>query len=374
VCGSSVGDRGGAGDSSGAGGSGRGTNGRASLAVEIAAELSDSLLFPTVLEVDRAQAVPLSHLDTLASSGLYGIAGPLDHGGLDLGPDEALAVIERLAAGCLTTTFVWLQHHASVRALTTAGGAAAEEWLRPLCTGERRAGVAFASLRRPGPPSVTAESTPKGWIITGVAPWVTGWGLIDVALVAARVPDLPGAPVLWVLLDAAEGPTVSVERLRLEAVDASVTVTATFDHAFVPHDRAVGLEPFPSWQERDAAGLRTNGSLSLGLALRCAAILGGPAGQAVEELVTERRHELDVAEPGGLPGARAAAAELALAAATSLVIETGGRAVLSDSIAQLLARQAIFLLVFGQTPAIKAEQRRMRLNMAPRDGSPRPRG
>ncbi len=255
-----------------------------------------------------------------------------------------------------------------MRAVATAGGGVAEEWLRPLCTGERRSGVAFAGLRRPGPPAVTAESTAKGWVVNGVAPWVTGWSLIDVALVAARVPAMPGAPVLWVLLDAVEGRQVSVERLRLEALDASVTVTATFDHAVVPHGRVVGLEPFPAWQERDAAGLRTNGSLSLGLALRCAAALGGSAGQAVEALVTERRHELDTAGAGNLPRARAAAAELALAAATSLVIETGGRAVLSDSIAQLLARQAVFLLVFGQTPAIKAEQRRMRLAMAPWGG------
>jgi len=336
--------------------------------LEVAAELSESVLFPAVLEVDRADAVPVSHLDALASAGLYGLAGPRDHHGLDLRPDEALAVIECLASGCLTTTFVWLQHHASVRAVTTAGGELAEEWLRPLCTGERRAGVAFAGLRRPGPPLITAESTRGGWVITGTAPWVTGWSRIDVVLVAARVPALPGAPVLWVLVDATEGGRVSVERLRLEAVDASVTVTASFEQAPVPTERVVGLEPFPAWQERDAAGLRTNGSLSLGLALRCAALLGGPAGRAIEDLVAARRHDLDAPHPGGLPQARAAAADLVLEAATALVIETGGRAVLSESIAQLLARQAVFLLVFGQTPAIKAEQRRMRLNMAPRGG------
>jgi hypothetical protein len=76
--------------------------------------------------------------------------------------------------------------------------------------------------------------------------------------------------------------------------------------------------------------------------------------------VAERRNQLDRSDSGALPRARAKAAELALATATSLVIETGGRAVLLESVAQLLARQAIFLLVFGQTPAIKSEQLRLR--------------
>jgi alkylation response protein AidB-like acyl-CoA dehydrogenase len=328
--------------------------------LELAAQLSDTLLFPAALAVDQATAVPVSHLDALAAAGLYGLAGPLDYGGLGLEAEESLAVIERLASGCLTTTFVWLQHHASVRAVSLAGGSIAEEWLRPLCSGERRAGVAFAGLRRPGPPLITAERTRQGWALTGTAPWVTGWSRIGVMLVAARVPAMPDVPVLWLLVDAVERQGVSAERLRLEAVDASVTVRVTFDGAFVDDDRVVGLEPFASWQERDAGGLRANGSLSLGLALRCARLLGGTAGRAAEDLVAERRNQLDRSDSGALPRARAKAAELALATATSLVIETGGRAVLLESVAQLLARQAIFLLVFGQTPAIKSEQLRLR--------------
>ncbi len=325
--------------------------------VDSAAALAETVLFPAVLDTDRASAVPLSHLDALASAGLYGLAGPTAAGGLGLGPDEAHAVIEHLASGCLTTTFVWLQHHASVRAVAGAGGAVANEWLQPLCTGQRRAGVAFAGLRRPGPPLLTAEHAGSGWLLTGSAPWVTGWTRIGVVLVAARVPAMPEAPVLWLLIDAVEAKGLSVERLHLSAVESSVTVTLTFDGLWVGEDRVVNLEPFAIWRERDAQGLRTNGSLALGLARRCASLLGESAGRAVEDRVSALRRQLDGAGAEALPGARAAASELALEAATSLVIETGGRAVLLDSVTQLLARQAVFLLVFGQTPAIKAEQR-----------------
>ena len=83
-----------------------------------ARELSDSVLFPGALEVDASDTVPIERLDRLADAGFYGLAGPDDFGGLGV-PDmaTALEIIEILASGCLTTTFVWIQHHGAVRAL-----------------------------------------------------------------------------------------------------------------------------------------------------------------------------------------------------------------------------------------------------------------
>ena len=51
--------------------------------------------------------------------------------------------------------------------------------------------------------------------------------------------------------------------------------------------------------------------------------------------------------------ALAAAAELALRAAAALAVRDGGSAVSVDQHAQRLAREAIFLLVFGSRPGIK---------------------
>ncbi|MGA8634121.1 MAG: hypothetical protein WB805_04605 [Candidatus Dormiibacterota bacterium] len=56
------------------------------------------------------------------------------------------------------------------------------------------------------------------------------------------------------------------------------------------------------------------------------------------------------------PPGRARASELALRAATTLVVSGGGRSITMADHAQRLAREALFLLVFGQTPAIKAAQ------------------
>jgi alkylation response protein AidB-like acyl-CoA dehydrogenase len=53
---------------------------------------------------------------------------------------------------------------------------------------------------------------------------------------------------------------------------------------------------------------------------------------------------------------RARASEFALRAATTLVVSGGGRSISLEHHAQRLAREALFLLVFGQTATIKAAQ------------------
>jgi alkylation response protein AidB-like acyl-CoA dehydrogenase len=79
--------------------------------VSVAAErLADEVLFPAALATDRSDVVPVELLDALAASGLYGLSGPASAGGLEADFPTVCAVIEALASGCLTTTFVWVQH------------------------------------------------------------------------------------------------------------------------------------------------------------------------------------------------------------------------------------------------------------------------
>jgi alkylation response protein AidB-like acyl-CoA dehydrogenase len=316
-----------------------------------ARQISDSVLFPGALEVDASEVVPVDRLDRLAAAGFYGLAGPADAGGMgiaDMG--TALEVIEVIASGCLTTAFVWMQHHGAVRALIAAQPALREAWLGRLCTGATRAGVAFSGLRRPGTPILTAAADGDGWRFTGFAPWVTGWGRIDVIRAAARRDD---GDIVWALVDATASPTLRVEPLRLAAVNASTTVTLRFESHVVPPDRVILIQPFDEWQAADRAGLRVNGSLALGIARRCAALLGS---EALESELRECRSALDRASPDTMPEQRARASELALWAATTLVVSGGGRSIALDHHAQRLAREALFLLVFGQTAAIKAVQ------------------
>lgn len=319
--------------------------------LERAREISDGVLFPGALEVDASEVVPVDRLDRLAQARFYGLAGPVDAGGMGIADfATALEIIEIIASGCLTTAFVWLQHHGAVRALAEAAPVLRDAWLARLCSGEVRAGVAFSGLRRPGPPILTAAPDGDGWRFNGFAPWVTGWGRIDVVRAAARRQD---GEIVWALVDATPGPSLRAEPLRLAAVNASATVTVSFDNHLVPAERVISIQAFDAWQAADRASLRLNGSLSLGVARRCAALLED---DRLATQLLECRRALDEATADTMPEQRARASELALRAATTLVVAGGGRSITMDHHAQRLAREALFLLVFGQTPAIKAAQ------------------
>ncbi len=316
--------------------------------VERARAIADDVLFPAAMATDAAGLVPVAHLDLLAREGLYGIGGPAEAGGLDLDLATTCEVVEALASGCLTTTFVWLQHRNPVRAVAASQTRGlAETWLEPLCRGDRRAGIALAG-NRPGPPLLTYTRTSAGWSLSGEAPWVSGWGRIDVLLVAARRDDR----VVTMLVDALATETLEVEPLRLVGADASGTVTLRFGDHPVSEDRVVGEEAHAAVLERDAGSLRLNGSLALGLAARCCALMG--PGPLDDELIA-CRSGLDDAALDAVPAARARASELALRCAAALTVSGGSRSILTDHHAQRLAREALFLLVFGSRPPIRAE-------------------
>ncbi len=317
----------------------------------VAGEMAEQVLFPGALATDGSPVVPVERLDALAAAGLYGLFGPRWAGGLDADPLTARLVTEVLAGGCLTTAFVWAQHHGAVVTIADeATVALRDEWLELLCRGDRRAGVAFAGLRRPGPPILTASPSKGLWVLRGSAPWVTGWGRIDVVHTAARDPE---GNVIWLLVDAVASRTLRVEPLELAAVNASSTVSVRFDDHVVPSDRVTLVESFASWVDRDTAGLSRNGSFPLGVARRCATLLGTDLFDG--EIVACRR-ALHDSTLETAPAARAWASDLVVRAASALVASGGGKSVLALEHAQRLAREAMFLLVFGQTASIRTAQ------------------
>jgi alkylation response protein AidB-like acyl-CoA dehydrogenase len=319
-----------------------------SSAVLRARRLAADVLVPAAMTVESSQRIPPAHLDLLAAQGFYGVAGPREYGGLGLDFPTGCRVIEILAGACLSTTFVWMQHHGAVLAAAgTTQRRVREEWLEPLCAGRRRAGVALAGTL-PGPPLLRARQVDDGYVFDGVSPWVTGWGHIDTLYTAARDEQ---DNIVWALLDAQPGVSLSAEPLHMVAVMASSTVQAHFSGHFVAAERVTGVVPLTEWRSRDADGLRGNGSLALGIAARCCELIGpGP----MDEELASCRAALDDGTSQTMPAARAAACELALRAAAALVVHQGAKAILVDQQAQRLAREAFFLLVFGSRPTIKA--------------------
>ena len=311
--------------------------------VDAARGLAEELLFPDADLIDAAPVVPRRYLDAIAEAGLYHL------------PDnraEAARVIESLAGGSLVTTFVWMQHHSTVRAVAAAGGDLADEWLDALRSGRKRSGIAYAALRRPGPPPATAELSPAGdgsWLLCGFAPWVTGWGLVDVVLAGARRRN----EVVWFLLDAKCTVGQEARRVALAALNASATVRLAWDRLVVPPQRLVGVEAYDDWRRRDLMGMASNGYLAVGVAARCAVLLESPT---LDAEVDALRRRLDRSKPSDVASARADASLLAVRAAAAVVAAGGGKSVEAGATAARLMREATFLLVFGQTTEIRARQ------------------
>jgi alkylation response protein AidB-like acyl-CoA dehydrogenase len=310
-----------------------------------AMRIADDVLFPRALETDRGDLVPASNLDALADAGLFGLAGPADSGGAAVDLRTMGLIVEALAGGCLSTAFIWIQHHRPVRALAdSANHALRERYLAELCSGSLRAGVALGGMRDPA--QLVARPTAAGYVLDGLVPWVTGWGRIDLLYATARDSQ---DNLVSAIIDAGLAATLDVTPLRMVACNATGTVQLRFTQHSVPAERIISIEPHTPAPPYDGGG-RINGSLSLGLAARSCRMIGD---SHLDRELRDRREQLDAATEETLAEARAAATELALRSAAALAVHAGSSSLLLDHHPQRLFREALFLLNFGTRPAIR---------------------
>src|SRR5215475_13676865 len=144
--------------------------------------------------------------------------------------------------------------------------------------GQRRGGIALAGIR-PKNNFLRVRRAGGDFVLDGFVPWVTGWGMLDVLYVGAR--DAENV-VHFLLMDAAEAPTLRTETQRLVAVQASNTVNMTFDGHVVPADRLVSAQPFEEWRAGDSGGSSLNGFLAFGVIDRCVRLLRSTADTAAD--------------------------------------------------------------------------------------------
>jgi alkylation response protein AidB-like acyl-CoA dehydrogenase len=310
--------------------------------VDAARRIADEVLFPAALATDRADAVPVELLDQLAQAGLYGLSGPAEAGGLAADFDTVCGVVERLASGCLTTTFVWAQHLGAVLAAARSDNDAIRAQLPALCSGDTRAGLALGGSL-PGPAQLIAAEADDGWTFNGTSPFVSGWRRVDVIHTAARTVD---GRLVWALVDAREGSNLTVERLDLVALNATATVRADFENHPVAAERVTSLVPYGEGPSPPEV-LRIHASFALGVASRCCRLLGSTP---LDEELARVRAELDRLDAGTIEESRAAAGALALRAAAAFTVTHGSRSLLLADHAQRLAREAFFTLVYALRP------------------------
>jgi hypothetical protein len=245
--------------------------------VDLAREIADEVLFPAALVVDSSGAIPDGHWRALAGAGLYGIAAPLELGGPGLEFADLVEILEIIAGGCLATASIWVQHHGVLAALSASSNTALRDELLPeLIAGRTKGGVAFAGAV-PVPPRMRAERVDGGWRLSGHAPFVSGWGVIDVLQVSAG--DVDSGDIVAGIINAEPAAGITgVSHQSLFVADATETVSLDVDGLVIPDERIVSRVTRARFTAAQNFGSRLNGTLPIGLVLRCAALLeaGGP--------------------------------------------------------------------------------------------------
>ena len=206
---------------------------------------------------DPARGVDPVHLALLAEAGQLAVTVPAEEGGLGGDARVGIEAVELLSGACGATWFVVTQHQMpqavarGTLGLAGAPGPAVERHRSGLSSGRTRAGIAVAHLRRPGPPAVRAEPDGAGWRLTGTSDWCTGWGLIDLVMIAGTTPD---DRVVLALVPARDAPGLRAGApLRLSVMGGTRTVPLAMDGFAVRPDDVLAVVDGPAWRAADDA-------------------------------------------------------------------------------------------------------------------------
>lgn len=288
------------------------------------------------VETDRSGRLPLQHLRALGAAGVYRLAVPAAQGGLEAPAQLLWEVNESLAAACGSTHFVQAQHQGGLGFLLRGNS---ELLTAAHLSGEKLCGVAFAHLRRPQSP-VTVETTSRGWIFRGEAPWFSGWGLMQEVVLAGR--DEQGQDIyVLISLDRVEG----IELPALSAIQASATVALRLHDLFVPRQALVLTQTLEEMARRDFRSQLGYTALPLGLVREacrfvCAENLRE---HLLEQALRLRNRALAWSDdPQAALDIRAQANLLALRAAQAAVVSVGGLANQLAHPANRLLRESSF--------------------------------
>lgn len=328
--------------------------------VQAAAELAREL----AADAGRLEqeGVERSLVDRMADAGLLAVSGPSALGGAS--PAEQRRVAELLAGSSPDAWFVWFQHGPVVRMLKASENTTlVEEHLPALCAGRKVGGVAWSHLRTASP-TVTATRVDGGWSLSGFQPWCTGWGLTDVIMAGALVPDTD--EVVFGLVPSGDRPELtSAGELRLAAMAGTSTHALRLNGLVLP-DRDVVLHTARGpWSEADRALNANVQPSTFGIALAALDLLQerepGTADALRSRVLDVRTRAYALLDEADSTeqlderlALRAQALLLALECATALLTARGGQGMDLREPAQRLLRAAAFQLVHAQAAHVRA--------------------
>ncbi len=337
-----------------------------------ARRLADDVFRPQAEAADQGaiNGIVGANIKLLADTGYFGLGIAPQHGGM--GADEATRreFTELMASACGVTAFTQQQLHAGGGFV---GGGRSEElkktMLPEFAAGRNLCGVAFSHLRRSGPPMLRAERVDGGFRLNGVAPWVTGWSLLDSFILGATVAADGSHLFAWVPKPGNEESLRPGPPVPLAVMNASDTAEVTVAELFVPDAHVLSERPAEALQRGDFCGITGHVFLPLGCARGSVHYLRTLADRRrrgdLQPVADEFAREIDAVRHEALTWsgacadrpdykdralrARASAILLAERAAHAAVTATGGSAHLLSSPPQRLFREAMFYTTTAQT-------------------------
>ncbi len=322
------------------------------------ARVVEDVIAPLAVEVDTTE-VPQSHLDAIAKTGFWGWTIPEKHGGTPVPAPVQVAALELLFGACPSTGLIASQHFGPVQHALRLGTPELLGLLPALATGERIGAGAFGHVRSwPVRRSVAAKAVDGGYVFHGEIPWLSGWGVVNLAWAGAIEEERH--EVIFALVDLPDQAAIATP-LRLAAIQGSRTVSVRLDGLFVPAERVVQAVGIDQWKAGDGA-VGGPGAAQPGLpgplGLARAAVADALQRQPGEPSLVALAQEVDRVSGAFVPGpeGRAVLDELAVRATTAALVARGGAGLAVDDIAQVRSRAALFLQVRGLSPRLRTAQ------------------
>lgn len=332
---------------------------------------AESFLFehvrPIAETIDQNLDALLGILKKMGDERILGLRVPKEYGGAGLSPTEFRRFQETCSRCSGSLAFLQTQHQSGCNFISQTDKEPLKSDLLPkLAAGELTVGIAFSQLRRKGPPVLTACETDGGFLISGLAPWVTGWQIFDKCITAAA---LPSGDSLWFVHDLRESESQKAgEVMNLAAMEIVQTVAITFSDFFVPNSDVLYTRP-PGWiHDSDMINLALQSPFALGCAQGAVDLLQKladekkiasmiSAGEALQSELSAIRDEAysameDKEDHQRSLRARAAAIEIMGRCAHAAVIASSGAGNSMKHAAQRIYREAIVFSVSAQTEPI----------------------
>ena len=268
-------------------------------------ESLDQLCDALAQNATRWQSVddwPEDSLRLCAQAGVFRWFFPKSAGGLQWSERDCTRGYLRLAEADLTTTFVITQYMGAIRRIVGSPNQTLQQrWAEQLMTGDSFGTVGISHLTTSGrhlsKPVLLATETEDGFLLDGMAPWVTGAPHADVLVTGAVLADgrelLAAVPSGLKGIEAGKG--VSLVAMSASCTDR-VTFTATqIDSAMIIAGPSENV--MQSGVGGRAGGLQTS-TLALGLSRAAAQYLQSEADvrDDLKPAAQELTREVDAAQ------------------------------------------------------------------------------